>query len=64
MRMIVDLSNFDNSLTMHTTGQSGHPFNAHYNDMIDSWRMIKYHPMLWSRESVEGAQKTVLMLGP
>lgn len=64
MRMIVDLSNFDNSLTMHTTGQSGHPFNAHYNDMIDSWRMIKYHPMLWSPEAVTGAQKTLLTLTP
>ncbi|MEP7293100.1 MAG: penicillin acylase family protein, partial [Chloroflexota bacterium] len=30
MRMIVDVANFDNSLTMHTTGQSGHPASPHY----------------------------------
>ena len=48
MRMIVDVANFDDSLTMHTTGQSGHPSSPHYNDMIDAWRAIEYHPMLWS----------------
>lgn len=64
MRMIVDLSNFGNSLTMHTTGQSGHPFNAHYDDMIDSWRLIQYHPMLWDRASVEAAGKGHLTLAP
>jgi penicillin amidase len=54
MRMIVDLSNFDASQTMHTTGQSGHAFSAHYNDMIESWRTIRYHPMLWSKADQGG----------
>ncbi|HLB47337.1 MAG TPA: penicillin acylase family protein [Anaerolineales bacterium] len=64
MRMIVDLSNFDNSQTMHTTGQSGHPFNAHYNDMIDPWRMIEYHTMLWDRSAIEGSARQTLVLTP
>ncbi len=64
MRMIVDLSNFGNSLTMHTTGQSGHAFSPHYDDMIDSWRLIQYHPMLWDKAAVEAASKGHLVLMP
>src|SRR5664279_1112331 len=64
MRMIVDVANFDNSVTMHTTGESGHPASPHYNDMIDSWRSIQYHPMLWSRAKVEAATVDRLVLSP
>jgi len=64
MRMIVDLLNFDNSQTMHTTGQSGHPSSPHYNDMIDAWRAIEYHEMLWSRDKVEATTTDRLILNP
>ena len=53
MRMIVDLSNLQNSLSIHTTGQSGHPFHRHYADMIEPWRTRNYHPMLWRQSEVE-----------
>lgn len=36
MRMIVDLAKLENSLTINSTGQSGHAFHPHYDDMIDS----------------------------
>jgi penicillin amidase len=62
MRMIVDLSNINNSLTVHTTGQSSHPFSDHYGDMIDDWRNIHYHPMLWSREDVDANAAATLIL--
>jgi penicillin amidase len=64
MRMIVDLSNFSNSLTMHTTGQSGHAFNGHYDDMIDPWRLIQYHPMLWDQDTISSNSKATLTLKP
>ncbi|MBL8166067.1 MAG: penicillin acylase family protein [Anaerolineae bacterium] len=64
MRMIVDFSDLTLSQTMHTTGQSGHPFSPHYGDMIDSWRNIDYHPMLWTREQVNGAAASTLVLQP
>ena len=64
MRMIVDVADFDNSLTVHTTGQSGHPASPHYDDMIDPWRLFRYHPMLWSRASVEAAAADRLILNP
>jgi penicillin amidase len=64
MRMIVDLSDLTNSLAIHTTGQSGHAFQAHYADMIERWRHIQYHPMLWDREDVQGQAEAHLVLEP
>ena len=64
MRMIVDLSNLSASLSMHTTGQSGHAYNPHYIDMADHWRNIEYHPMLWDHEQVVAASQAYLKLLP
>jgi penicillin amidase len=63
-RMIVDFSAFDNSLTIHPTGQSGHAFHPHYIDMADLWRTIQYHPMTWSRAAVESSAEAQLLLVP
>ncbi|RME38895.1 MAG: penicillin acylase family protein, partial [Thermoflexia bacterium] len=63
-RQIVDVGDWSRSLSMHTTGQSGHPFHRHYDDMIDPWRNIQYHPMLWSRAEVEAQAEGVLRLEP
>jgi penicillin amidase len=63
-RQIIDVQDLSRSVSMHTTGQSGHPFHPHYNDMIDSWRNIQYHPMLWNREDVVAASTSHLTLTP
>ncbi|MDY6875049.1 MAG: penicillin acylase family protein [Chloroflexota bacterium] len=63
-RQIVDLGDLPKSVSMHTTGQSGHPFHTHYDDMIDPWRNIEYHPMLWQRADVEAGADGVLVLTP
>jgi len=52
MRMIVDLGNLANSVTVHTTGESGHAYNPHYIDMADLWRNIQYYPMLWDETTI------------
>jgi penicillin amidase len=64
MRMIVDVGDFDNSVTIHTTGQSGHPASPHYDDMIEPWRTVQYHRMRWSRRNVEEATADRLVLIP
>lgn len=64
MRMILDMSDLSNSQSVHTTGQSGHPFSPYYDDMIDDWRTIKYRPMLWAREDVEANTRSTLILQP
>ncbi|RME90238.1 MAG: penicillin acylase family protein [Anaerolineae bacterium] len=64
MRMIVDLSNLDNSITVHTTGQSGHAYHPHYIDMADLWRNIRYYPMWWDKQSVTSDAEAHLRLTP
>jgi penicillin amidase len=63
-RMIVDMSNLTDSLSVNTTGESGHAFHRNYDDQIDLWRMIQYHPMLWSEQQVQDAAKDHLVLTP
>lgn len=64
LRMIVDLKNLDNSLAIHAPGQSGHAFHKHYIDMVDPWRKIEYHPMLWEQENVNANTAAKLKLIP
>jgi penicillin amidase len=64
MRQVIDLSNFQNSVAVHTTGQSGHAFHRHYNDMIPLWQNGEFHPMHWERASVEGDAEGTLLLRP
>lgn len=64
MRMIVDLSNMENSLSINSTGQSGHAFHPNYIDMAELWSRIQYHPMLWSRLQVETTAQSKLKLSP
>jgi penicillin amidase len=64
MRMVVDLSGLDNSVSIHTTGQSGHAYHRHYVDMADLWRDIQYHPMLWERGRIEAEAEGHLRLVP
>jgi penicillin amidase len=63
-RQIIDLGDLTRSVSMHTTGQSGHPFHRHYDDMIASWRDVEHHPMLWAREDVEANAEGSLILTP
>lgn len=64
MRTVLDLSDWDNSRSANTTGQSGHPFSPHYSDQIEAWRTIQYHPMPFSRAAVEAATADRLVLSP
>ncbi len=63
-RQVIDLGDLTRSVSMHTTGQSGHPYHEHYDDMIDPWRSIEYHRMLWDRADVEAEAEGVLVLTP
>ncbi|WP_238178344.1 penicillin acylase family protein [Calothrix sp. 336/3] len=64
MRMIVDVNNWDNSLGMHTPGQSGHAFHRHYDDMIEPWRNFRYHPLGWQKAHIFKQAKSKLILQP
>ena len=64
LRQIVDLSNLDNSLMVHSVGQSGHPMHPRYDDLIELWRNLQYHPSNWSRAAAEGGEHELLVLEP
>jgi len=64
MRMIVDLGNLNNSVTVHTTGQSGHAYHPHYDDMAPMWAGIQYYSMLWDQKEVMSGAEGHLVLTP
>ncbi|MFB0562726.1 MAG: penicillin acylase family protein [Candidatus Lokiarchaeia archaeon] len=63
-RHIIDLRNWENSLSIHSTGQSGNPASPHYDDFIEKWLNVEYHPMLFEKETIEKRVKQVLILSP
>ena len=64
MRMIVDLSDFERSRTVHPTGQSGHIYHDHYIDMAEAWVANELHPMHWERAAIEADAEGTLVLKP
>ena len=64
MRAIYDLSNWNNSITVHTTGQSGHAYHPHYIDMAPMWANIQYYSMLWDQKAVSPQAEGHLVLSP
>jgi penicillin G amidase len=64
MRMILDLSDWDNSRLVHTTGQSGDPMSDHYDDMIPLWATGEHHAHAFSTDAVEAAAVETWTLVP
>ena len=64
MRMLVDLSDWSNSLAIHSTGQSGHIDDEHYDDMIPLWLNGQNIPFLWERADVRADAQATLYLTP
>jgi penicillin amidase len=64
MRMVIDLDDLAASTSMNTTGQSGHAFHAHYDDMLQPWGDGIHHTMRWTREQVDEAAEATLTLSP
>jgi penicillin amidase len=64
MRAIYDLANLNNSLQIHTTGQSGQPLNKHFSDMVLMWRDVQYAPMYFDRAAIDRVKEGVLTLLP
>lgn len=56
-RQIVDVGAWENSRSMIIVGQSGHLFHPHYDDFTAAWRAVRYHPMRWGRDQIEGASR-------
>jgi penicillin G amidase len=64
MRMIVNLSNLDESRWVQLTGNSGHAFADTYDDQYELWRTGKMMPFRFARASVDAATSHTLTLTP
>ena len=64
-RQVIDLGDWDRSVAIHTTGQSGLVTNRHYRDFVPLWATGGYHPLLFSRARVQrNADATLTLLPP
>jgi len=63
-RIIVDLSNPQNSLRVLPTGESGHLRSAHHKDQIDLYLSGRYHTGWMDRRDVERNREAALILRP
>jgi penicillin amidase len=63
-REIIDLADFDRSLTVNVPGQSADPRSPHYGDLLPYWATDRYFPLVYSRARVEAETESVLWLDP
>ncbi len=64
LRQVINLGELSDSWMVHNLGQSGHPMNTHYDDFIDLWRNLQYHPSNWDRQDAEAGEHDLLLLEP
>jgi len=63
-RMIVDFADLDSAVWVLPPGQSGHPGSPHYDDNIQPWLNLDYHPLFWNWERIRENQEGTLWLLP
>ncbi|MCS3844943.1 penicillin acylase family protein [Microbacterium sp. AK031] len=64
MRMVIDLSDFDESSWNHLTGASGHAFHPHYVDQTENWSAGIQTPWAFTPDAVDAATVDTLVLTP
>ena len=64
LRAIYDLSNLENSLYIHSGGQSGNILSEHYKAFTEAWAKNEYIPMRVERKTLEAEPHQVLRLLP
>jgi penicillin G amidase len=63
-REILDVSDWDRSMTTNVPGESGDPSSPHYSDLLADWAAGKYHPLPYTRKAVEAATVERMTLTP
>lgn len=63
-RMIIDLSDFDNSIWVNCTGQTENLWHPNRKDAIPLWANFQYYPMNSSEKKVKAAARHKLSLVP
>lgn len=52
-RQILDLSDWDRSVTTNAPGESGNPGDPFYDNLISDWQWGLYHPLPYTRAAVQ-----------
>lgn len=63
-RIIADPADWDASLSIIPSGESGQPFSPYYADQIDAWLAVEYHTLPFAQSAVETAAFHELTLSP
>jgi len=63
-RAVYDFSDLDSSVMIIATGQSGHLFSPHYDDLAALWRRGEYIPMSLDPEVARGGAVGITQLTP
>jgi acyl-homoserine lactone acylase PvdQ len=63
-REILDVANWDGSLTVNVPGQSGQPGSPFYGNLLPYWADNKYFPMVFTKAAVDAAVAYRLTLQP
>jgi len=64
LRAIYDLSDLENSLYIHSAGQSGNVFSPHYKSLTQAWARGEYIPMVMDAKRIEAGGVKRLRLAP
>jgi penicillin G amidase len=63
-RQVIDVGDWDRSMTLNAPGQSGDPRSPHYRDLFPLAAEGRYVPMVFSREKVMDAAERIITLEP
>lgn len=63
-RGVYDFADPDSSVFITSTGQSGHPFSRHYDDLAELWRRGDYIPMSLDPDLARAGAEGVTVLEP
>ena len=63
-RIIADPADWDASLSIIPSGESGQPFSPYYADQIESWLAVEYHTLPFTLPAIESAAQHTLKLNP
>ncbi len=64
LRAIYDLSDLENSLYIHSGGQSGNILSDHYKAFSEAWAKNEYIPMRAERKTLDAEPHQLLRLAP
>jgi penicillin amidase len=64
LRAIYDLANLENSLFIHSGGQSGNILSPHYAAFTEAWAKGEYIPMVTDRRTLDAQPHRTLRLTP